>query len=122
MRSATPPRSSERLEPPNRLSAVKLVFQQKTPRRPLNPYLVLLVAILLPGMGYVICGETRRGFTMQMFMVALAFVTWHLAPPQASFVGRISGGLFIYALSLPDTYRRARLHFAVWEQSQAKPK
>ena len=80
--------------------------------RPFNPYLVLAVAIVLPGFGYALCGAARRGFTMQMFMVALAFVTWHLAPPEATLLGRLAGGIFVYAMSLPDTYRLARLRWA----------
>jgi hypothetical protein len=90
----------------------------QTRPRPPNPYLVLLVAILLPGFGYALCGQGRRGFAMQMFMIALAFVTWHLAPPTASFIGKLSGGIFIYALSLPDTYRLARLN---WAKAQQPP-
>lgn len=79
----------------------------------LNPLLVLLVAILLPGMGHVLCGAVRRGMIMQLFMIAGAFVTWHLAPPTASLAGRLAGGLFVYALSLPEAYRLARLRALV---------
>ncbi len=86
--------------------------------RPLNPYLVLLASILLPGFGYVLCGQTRRGFTMQMFMIALAFVTWHLAPAEASFAGKLAGGLFVYALTIPETYRLARLRWVASRQPQ----
>ena len=78
-------------------------------RVPLNPYLVLLAAILLPGAGYVLNGRPARGLTLQLFMIALAIVTWHLAPPQASLIGRLSGGLFVYALSLPEAFRAAKL-------------
>jgi hypothetical protein len=78
------------------------------------------VAILLPGFGYVLCGEGRRAFTMQMFMVALAFVTWHLAPPSASLIGKLAGGVFVYALSLPDTYRLARLRWVAYQRAQSK--
>ena len=74
-----------------------------------NPYMVLAIAILLPGMGHVICGAARRGMVLQLFMILGAFVTWHLAPPGASLAGRLAGGLFVYALSLPEAYRLARL-------------
>ena len=77
-------------------------------RRPLHPYVVLLIAILLPGFGYVLNGQVRRGLTMQMFMIALAFVTWHLAAPDTSFIGKLAGGLFVYALTIPESYGRAR--------------
>ena len=76
---------------------------------PLHPRLVLLVAILLPGTGHILCGAVRRGMMMQLFMILGALVTWHLAPPGASLVGKLSGGLFVYALSLPEAYRLARL-------------
>jgi hypothetical protein len=78
-------------------------------RASLNPYLVLGIAIVLPGMGHVICGAVRRGMVMQLFMILGAFVTWHLAPQGASLAGRLAGGLFVYALSLPEAYRLARL-------------
>lgn len=76
---------------------------------PINPYLVLAVAIVLPGMGHALVGRQRRGLTMQMFMISLAFVTWHLTTPAESLVGRLSGGLFVYGLSIPEAYRLARL-------------
>ena len=50
----------------------------------------------------------RRGFTMQMFMIALAFVSWHLAAPGAGFIGKLAGGLFVYALTIPESYSVAR--------------
>lgn len=74
-----------------------------------NPLVVLAVAVLLPGFGHVLCGHTRRGLTMQLFMIVLAVVTWHLTPPDRSLIGRLSGGIFIYALSIPEAYRLARL-------------
>jgi hypothetical protein len=45
-------------------------------------------------------------------MMSLAWVTLHLAPPEASFVGRYAGGFFIYAISVMDAYRWARYR---WE-------
>ena len=30
--------------------------------------------------------------------------------PDQSFIGRHAGGLFVWALSVPDAYRRARLN------------
>jgi hypothetical protein len=82
---------------------------------------VLLAAILLPGFGHVLNGQARRGLTMQLFMIALAFVTWHLAPPSASLVGKLSGGLFVYALSLLEAYRVARLRWVAFHTTQANP-
>ena len=78
----------------------------------LNPKLVLLIAILLPGFGHVVSGQARRGLTMQLFMISLGFITWHLTTPQHSLIGRLSGGLFIYALSVMEAYKIARIRWA----------
>jgi hypothetical protein len=78
-------------------------------RAPLNPYLVLAIAVVLPGMGHVLSGAVRRGMMLQLFMILGGLVTWHLAPHGASLAGRLAGGLFVYALSLPEAYRLARL-------------
>jgi hypothetical protein len=86
--------------------------------QPVNPYLVLVAAILLPGFGHVLCGEARRGFTMQMFMIALGIVTWHLAAPGTSFVGKLAGGLFIYAISIVDAYTIARRRWAEFHRRE----
>ncbi len=88
-------------------------------KRPLHPYVVLTIAILLPGFGYVVCGRPRRGLTLQLFMIALAFITWHLASPERSLVGRLAGGVFIYALSLPDAYRIARIRWTTYHHPQS---
>ena len=78
-------------------------------RKPLSPYAVLAIAVLLPGFGYTAVGRARRGLTMQLFMISLAFVTWQLTTPAHSLAGRLAGGLFIYALSLPECYRLAKM-------------
>jgi len=88
-------------------------------KRPLHPYLVLAIAMVLPGMGHVLCGRARRGLTLQLFMISLAFVTWQLSSPQRSLVGRLAGGIFIYALSLPEAYRLARIRWTEYRRSQA---
>lgn len=78
-----------------------------------GPYLVLAAATLLPGAGHVLVGEPRRGLTMQMFILLLAIITWHLTSPAQSLVGRLSGGLFVYALSVLEAYRLARLRAVI---------
>ena len=104
------------------ITATSIVSQQELRQRPpLNAYLVLLATILLPGFGYVLNGQPRRGLVMQLFMLTLGFVTWQLAPPEASFIGKISGGLFVYALSLPDVFRVAKIRQLAYARDE-KPK
>jgi hypothetical protein len=87
---------------------------------PGGPYIVLATAILLPGFGHVLVGNARRGLIMQMFMISAALITWHLTTPAQSLVGRLAGGLFVYAMSIPEAYRLARLRTARHSLAQAQ--
>jgi len=84
---------------------------------PTNPYLVLGAAIVLPASGHVILGVPVRGLQFLFFMVILAWVTAKIAPGDASFVGRHAGGFLIYALSILDAYKLARIRTAKWVHS-----
>jgi hypothetical protein len=37
--------------------------------KPVNPYLVLLLSIILPGAGHVAIGEARRGLAFALFVL-----------------------------------------------------
>ncbi|KQY42720.1 hypothetical protein [Rhizobium sp. Root483D2] len=81
--------------------------------KPVNPYVVLLLAILLPGAGHVAIGEARRGLAFALFVLLFSFLTYMTTTPEQSFIGRHAGGLFIWALSIPDAYRRARIRYSI---------
>lgn len=81
---------------------------------PVHPYLVLLIAIVLPGVGQVVNHNPMRGLTMLFFMLVLGVVTYQMAAPGISVVGQFAGGIFIYALSVMDAYMWARIR---WEQA-----
>ncbi|MFD1987480.1 hypothetical protein ACFSOZ_34235 [Mesorhizobium newzealandense] len=81
---------------------------------PPSPYLVLVAAIVLPASGHVMLGVPVRGLQFLFFMVILAWVTAKIAPADASFVGRHAGGFLIYALSILDAYKIARIRTAKW--------
>ncbi|GLZ49067.1 hypothetical protein Acsp06_52520 [Actinomycetospora sp. NBRC 106375] len=76
-----------------------------------RPWMVLLVAVVLPGCGQVLLGLPRRGLMFAFYAVLMGVITWHLAPPTASFVGHLAGGLFVYAISVLDAY--------LWAQRRA---
>jgi hypothetical protein len=80
----------------------------------LSPYLVLLTAIFLPGMGQTLNNTPRRGLVMMMFAIILGMITYHLAGPEVSAVGHFAGGLFVYALSVMDAYYWARIRSALF--------
>ena len=85
------------------------------PKPPLNPYVVLAVAILLPGVGQVLNDTPKRGLTMLLFMLALAWICYHLTTPEHSFLGRYAGGWFVYAMSILDAYKWARYRYEYYK-------
>lgn len=93
-----------------------------TKRAPLNPYFVLLVAAILPGAGHVLVGKPYRGLGFALFALFIGGLTWITTTPEHSFVGRIAGGLFVWAMSLPDAYQIARLRYEVWKRDARSPR
>lgn len=85
----------------------------KLPKPSLHPYWVLLIAIVLPGVGQVMNNTPSRGLMMLFFMLMLGVITFNLAGPGISVVGKFAGGIFIYALSVMDAYYWARYR---WER------
>ncbi|WP_246770826.1 hypothetical protein [Taklimakanibacter albus] len=85
-----------------------------TPQKPLNPYAILALAIALPGSGHVFSGVPARGLQFLFFMIIIGWATSKVAPDQASFIGRYAGGFFIYALSIIDAYKIARVKWETW--------
>ena len=86
--------------------------------KPPHPYLVLGVALVLPGCGQVLNRQPKRGLMFLFFTLLLGGITTLTAPPHASLIGHFAGGLFVYALSLPDAYRTARLRWTLGSQAQ----
>ncbi|MBI4773453.1 MAG: hypothetical protein HY788_04595 [Deltaproteobacteria bacterium] len=82
---------------------------------PMNPHLVLLVAILLPGVGQVLNNMPKRGLTMLLFMLVLVWICFHLTTPEHSFLGRYAGGWFVYAMSILDAYKWARYRYEYYK-------
>jgi hypothetical protein len=88
---------------------------------PTNPYVVLAVALILPGMGQVLNRQPVRGLVFVCFAVLLGAFTLKTAAPDVSFVGKVSGGLFVWAMAALDAYKVARIRHTVWSQAQPKP-
>jgi hypothetical protein len=83
-------------------------------KKPINPHLVLALAVLAPGAGHVAAGAPQRGLGFAFFSLLLALLCWHTTTPEISFVGRSAAGLFVWALSIPDAYRIARIRYEEW--------
>jgi len=91
----------------------------KPTKPPLHPWLVLAIAIFLPGVGQVANGTPLRGLTMLFFMGLLGSFTLLTTTPEHSFLGRYAGGLFVYAMSVMDAYRWARYRHELFKRNPA---
>ena len=87
--------------------------ETKPIKAPIAPILVLIIAILLPGMGQVINNTPVKGLVMISFIIILGLITFNLAQADISMVGKLAGGIFIYALSVMDAYYWAKYR---WER------
>ena len=93
---------------------------ETSPRRPINPLVILALAILLPGAGQVFNREPVRGLIFVFFMVLLGGFTLQTASPEVSIVGKLAGGLFVYAVSIYDAYKKARIRYEIWRHAAQK--
>lgn len=90
-------------------------------KAPPNPHLVLAVAVILPGVGQVLNRQPLRGLIFVFFIVLLGGFTLKTAAPDVSFVGKMSGGLFVWAMAIFDAYKIARIRRAVWQAKTDQP-
>lgn len=81
--------------------------QRPSARRPHHPLAVLGVALVLPGMGQVLNDQAKRGLVFVFYILLLGILTRLVAPEDATVVGRVAGGVFVYALSVLDAYQQA---------------
>jgi len=54
---------------------------------------------------------------MVLFMILLGWVTYYTTTADHSFVGRYAGGFFVYAISLMDAYRFARIRHELFSHN-----
>lgn len=92
----------------------------KPVKPPLNPWVVLGVALVLPGMGQVVNGTPGRGLMMLFFMILLGTFTFLTTTADQSFLGRYAGGLFIYAIAVMDAYRWARYRYEIFARESSR--
>ncbi len=90
----------------------------KVLKPPMNPYAVLAISIILPGMGQVLNNTVKRGLLMLTFMVVLGYFTAQVADPNVSIIGRYAGGFFVYAISVMDAYYWAKFRANLFNQGR----
>ena len=54
----------------------------------------------------------QRGVMFVWFMLILGWISWRLTGPDISIIGRLAGALLIYAISIMDAYKLARVRWA----------
>lgn len=86
--------------------------------KPMNPHLVLAIAAVLPGMGQVTNRQPLRGLIFVFFILLLGGFTLKTAAPDVSIIGKLSGGLFVWAMAMMDAYKTARIRHTVWRQAK----
>jgi hypothetical protein len=89
--------------------------------QPLNPRLVLVLAILFPGAGHVAIGQTQRGFCFLLFAILFMVLSYMTTTPEHSFIGRHAGGLFVWALSITDAYKLAKIRYEAFRRAAVEP-
>lgn len=82
--------------------------------KPIHPNLVLILAILLPGMGQVANRQPVRGLIFVFFVILLGGFTLKTAAPEVSVVGKFAGGIFVWAMAVFDAYKTARIRTSFW--------
>ena len=70
-------------------------------RPPINPYVVLVLAICFRARATSRSGSRREASGFAFFAVLLALLTWYTTTPERSFIGRAAGGLFVWACRSP---------------------
>ncbi|MBK8159204.1 MAG: hypothetical protein IPK59_10705 [Rhodospirillaceae bacterium] len=95
-------------------------MSDKPLKAPFHPFLVLAIAVLLPGMGQIANSQATRGLLFAFTTVALGYVTAKYAAPDASIIGRYAGGFFIYAVAIMDAYRWAKVRWEIFNHAHPK--
>lgn len=86
-------------------------------RKPLHPWAVLAIAVVLPGVGHVVSRQPVRGLIFLFFIILLGAFTLKTAAPDVSVVGKYAGGIFVWAMSVLDAYRIGRIRYEVWRHA-----
>ena len=90
-------------------------------KAPPHPYIVMAIAIVLPGMGQVINRQPMRGLIFLIFILLLGAFTLKTAPADVSFIGKVSGGLIVWAIAVVDAYKTARIRQTVFGYEPSPP-
>ncbi len=87
-----------------------------TAKPPWHPYAVLALALFLPGAGHVAAGQPQRGLGFAFLHCCSRFFPGTRQRLTTHSSGAQLAELFVWALSIPDAYRIARLNYENWRK------
>jgi len=74
---------------------------------------VVLLSMVMPCSGYVLLGKSVRGLMMLMWMFMFGYITYKLTSVNISLIGRLSGGLGVWTISVVEAYKMAQKAFYI---------
>jgi len=68
----------------------------------------VIAAFIVPGSGYVLLSRPMRGLLMIFWMCIFGYITFRLTSANISMIGRYSGGLAVWVISVLEVYHITR--------------
>ncbi|HWR44537.1 hypothetical protein [Sporomusa sp.] len=68
----------------------------------------VMAAFLVPGSGYVLLSRPMRGLVMIFWMCIFGYITFQLSSANISVIGRSSGGIAVWIISILEVYHITR--------------
>ena len=65
----------------------------------------VVATVIVPGSGYVLLSRPMRGLLMLCWMFIFGYITLRLSSNSVSLIGRFSGGIAVWAISVLEIYR-----------------
>ncbi|WP_459930137.1 hypothetical protein [Desulfosporosinus burensis] len=80
------------------------------------PYQIpIIAAMIIPGSGYLFLSRPMRGLVMLFWMCIFGYITFKLTSPDISVIGRYSGGIAVWVISVLEVYhiiRKERISYS----------
>ncbi len=70
---------------------------------------IFISSLVVPGSGFVLLGKPGRGLMYVLWMFFFGYLTYKFSSPDISVIGRFSGGIAVWALSLVELSRLLKI-------------
>ena len=70
---------------------------------------IFISSIFVPGSGLVLLGRPGRGLMYIVWIFFFGYLTYNFTSPHISMIGRFSGAIAVWTLSLVEVYRILRI-------------